>query len=274
MDDSTAQSNHIELIRKYKRLRNQLISIIEEKEYLINHKYYNLKSEYIKKIGYLEFELYELDIKLGKARRRIEIVENLLDSNLPINLSYIELEITKEFREFNDILELKDRELQISDYICNKEDYPSEEELLELNKYYRKTIKVLHPHIHLNLTDLQKKLWDKANRAYHNCSLIYLKIIYKLGHDEYVNMPSLEEDSINELNAKVDFLEDNIKENTMELNELMVVFPFNKEILLKDELKVKDIQKELQRTIKEAKNILDLMEKHFLLLLNEGHYIN
>jgi hypothetical protein len=274
MDDSATQSKYEELVKKYKSLRKQLISIVEEKEYLIKHRFYNLRTEYIKKIGYLEYELYELDVKLSQANRRIELVKNALDANVPINLSQIELEITKEFGDFIDILELRDKEILIYDYINNIEKNLSEDEFLELRKYYRRTIKVLHPRIHSNLTELQKKLWTKANLAYENGGLIYLKIIYKLAHDEYVNMPKLEEYSIEELKSRVKLIEDNIKESIFEIKEIKEGFPFNKEVLLKDEVKVKDIQKELKRNINEAKSILELLEQHFLLLLNERHYIN
>mgnify|MGYP000901084618 CR=1 FL=1 len=273
MDDSATRTNYVELLKRYKKLRNQLISIIEERESLIKHKFYNLKTDYIKKIGCLEFELYELDVKMGQAKRRIELVDLALEADITVNLSNIETEIMREFEDFEEILKLKDKEIQIAEYFSST-DKISDKEILELKKYYKKTARLIHPDIHSNLSEIQKSLWNKANTAYENGGLIYLKIIYKLAYDESVNMPKLEDYSVDEINSKIHYFEDKIKSNLEDIKELRENFPFNKEELLNDEIKVKEVQRELRQTIREAKDILEIMEGHFLLILDERQYIN
>jgi hypothetical protein len=273
MDDSTTQYNYNELLKKCKKLKNQLINIIEEKESLIKHKFFYLKSEYIEKIGFLEFELYELDLRLGETMRRIELVNLALESNIPFNLYHIESEVKREFEDFEELLKLKDKEIQFSRYFLDMNKM-SDEEFLELKKYYKKTIRLIHPSINFNLSELQKNLWNKANIAYENVNLIYLKIIYKLAYDESINMTRMEDCSNEEISSQIYYFEDTIKKYLEEIDELKENFPFNKEELLKNETKVKEIRKDLSQSINEAKNILEMLEEHFLLILNDGQYIN
>lgn len=273
MDDSTTQYNYSELLKKCKKLKNQLINIIEEKESLIKHKFFYLKSEYIEKIGFLEFELYELDLRLGETMRRIELVNLALESNIPFNLYHIESEVKREFEDFEELLKLKDKEIQFSRYFLDMNKM-SDEEFLELKKYYKKTIRLIHPSINFNLSELQKNLWNKANIAYENVNLIYLKIIYKLAYDESINMTRMEDCSNEEISSQIYYFEDTIKKYLEEIDEFKENFPFNKEELLKNETKVKEIRKDLSQSINEAKNILEMLEEHFLLILNDGQYIN
>lgn len=273
MDDSTTQYNYNELLKKCKKLKNQLINIIEEKESLIKHKFFYLKSEYIEKIGFLEFELYELDLRLGETMRRIELVNLALESNIPFNLYHIESEVKREFEDFEELLKLKDKEIQFSRYFLDMNKM-SDEEFLELKKYYKKTIRLIHPSINFNLSELQKNLWNKANIAYENVNLIYLKIIYKLAYDESINMTRMEDCSNEEISSQIYYFEDTIKKYLEEIDEFKENFPFNKEELLKNETKVKEIRKDLSQSINEAKNILEMLEEHFLLILNDGQYIN
>lgn len=273
MDDSTTQYNYNELLKKCKKLKNQLINIIEEKESLIKHKFFYLKSEYIEKIGFLEFELYELDLRLGETMRRIELVNLALESNIPFNLYHIESEVKREFEDFEELLKLKDKEIQFSRYFLDMNKM-SDEEFLELKKYYKKTIRLIHPSINFNLSELQKNLWNKANIAYENVNLIYLKIIYKLAYDESINMTRMEDCSNEEISSQIYYFEDTIKKYLEEIDELKENFPFNKEELLKNETKVKEIRKDLSQSINEAKNILEMLEEHFLLILDDGQYIN
>jgi hypothetical protein len=273
MDDSTTQYNYNELLKKCKKLKNQLINIIEEKESLIKHKFFYLKSEYIEKIGFLEFELYELDLRLGETMRRIELVNLALESNIPFNLYHIESEVKREFEDFEELLKLKDKEIQFSRYFLDMNKM-SDEEFLELKKYYKKTIRLIHPSINFNLSELQKNLWNKANIAYENVNLIYLKIIYKLAYDESINMTRMEDCSNEEISSQIYYFEDTIKKYLEEIDEFKENFPFNKEELLKNETKVKEIRKDLSQSINEAKNILEMLEEHFLLILDDGQYIN
>lgn len=250
-----------------------MVNVMEDKECLLKHKYFDLKTQYIVKIGYLEHELYDLDIKLGVAKRKIELAQEALSQNNKVNLSLIEAEIKREFCEFLDIIDSKEQEIKIAGYF-NSVDRLTEEEYQDLRKYYKSIARLILPDIHPNLNEVQKALWEKANIAYENGEVQFLKIIYKLANDEAFGLKEFEEVSISEMDKRIVDFENKINKDLRDIQALQDNFPFNKEELLKDEGKIKEIQKNLRSNISDGNAILKLMEEHLLMLLDDTRFLS
>lgn len=273
LTEASIQSAYEEVLLKYKRIKNRMVNVMEDKECLLKHKYFDLKTQYIVKIGYLEHELYDLDIKLGVAKRKIELAQDALSQNNKVNLSLIEAEIKREFCEFLDIIDSKEQEIKIAGYF-NSVDRLTEEEYQDLRKYYKSIARLILPDINPNLNEVQKALWEKANIAYENGEVQFLKIIYKLANDEAFGLKEFEEVSISEMDKRIVDFENKINKDLRDIQALQDNFPFNKEELLKDEGKIKEIQKNLRSSISDGNAILKLMEEHLLMLLDDTRFLS
>lgn len=273
LTEASIQSAYEEVLLKYKRIKNRMVNVMEDKECLLKHKYFDLKTQYIVKIGYLEHELYDLDIKLGVAKRKIELAQEALSQNNKVNLSLIEAEIKREFCEFLDIIDSKEQEIKIAGYF-NSVDRLTEEEYQDLRKYYKSIARLILPDINPNLNEVQKALWEKANIAYENGEVQFLKIIYKLANDEAFGLKEFEEVSISEMDKRIVDFENKINKDLRDIQALQDNFPFNKEELLKDEGKIKEIQKNLRSNISDGNAILKLMEEHLLMLLDDTRFLS
>lgn len=273
MTDSSLDSNYDILLRRYKNIKNQLVNVIEDKENLLRHRFFDLKTDYITKIGYLEYELYKLNSRLGIAKRKIELIQANNINKAVRKLPYIEELINIEFKDLLEVLNLRKREVEIASYLNTFEDI-SFEDFLELKRCFRGLIKLIHPYINPNANQIQKRLWEKGCIAYENGEVVFLKVILKLTKDEVRAVKDLNNYSIKELNSMINDFEQKISATSFEVKEILKNFPFNKEELLMDERKICDIQKELENHIKGAKNVLIIMEDHFLMILDDAKYIN
>lgn len=271
MTEADFQAQYDEVFNRYSRTKDKMINIIEDKECLLKHRFFVLKTDYIMKIGYLEHELFDLDIKLAVAKRRIELAQEVISQNANINLSMIESEIKIEFSDFLDILDTKDNEIMIANYFESFSKL-SDEDLVELKKYYVGIANLILPEINPELNDIQKTLWEKAQLAYENGEIQFLKIIYKLTQDEAKAIEGNKKISLSELNEQTKIFEDRIKKEEKDINTLWDNFPFNKVDLLKDEKKIKEIQGELRKSINDGISILKLMEEHFIMMLDETRF--
>ena len=273
MTKSTLHSDYDKVFKKYNTLRNQMISTIEIKEYMMKHSFFNLKTDYLTKIGYLEYELYNLNLNIEITKRRIELFLVDTSQESKINLSYIESIIQKEFKNFFLVLNLKKKEIKLANYFIKLEK-PSECLYHELRKYYIEIAKLLLPEINPEANNVHKKLWEKANKSYENGEVQFLKIIYKLANDEVNETRDDKQYTINELKKGINYFESRIKDLLEEINSMKDLFPFSKEELLKDDHKVKDIQRELKMNIIKTKNVLLRLEEGFLLSLTETRYLS
>ncbi|WFA09960.1 hypothetical protein [Tissierella sp. Yu-01] len=273
MGDIAIQTDYERFLKKYKNLKNQIINVLGTKEYLLKHKYYDLKNNYIIKIGILEHELLDTDIRLGLIKRKIELAQIYMKNQGQVNVSMIEARVNYEFEELINFLKSNEYEIKIVKS-CSSTRKLSEDEFNELNKYFKNITRLLHPDLNINLTETQKRLWGKAKTAYENNELEYLKIIYKLANDESLNAQKIEDYSLDELQHSINHMEDIIKELLEEIKNIQDNFPFNKEELLNNDYKIKEIQSELRKNIKEGFSVLGILEDHYLLMLNGNTYIN
>lgn len=273
MDETFIQSEYEEALKRYNNLKNQMINIIEDKEYLLRHKFFDLKANYITRIGYLEYELNSINIKLGLMKRKIELAQLAINNNVDIDLLLIETEVKKEFEEYLNVLDIKAREIEVSNYLMDL-DTPTETEMKDLKKYFKAIAKLLSPEINLDLNPVHKKLWEKAIIAYENGEVQYLKIICKLANDQVIGQIKNEDLTLEELNRRIKYFEDKISLGLDEIKSIVNHFPFNKEEILKNDEMISNIQGELKRNIKEGNNILNIMEDCFLMMMSDTKYIN
>ena len=98
-------------------LRKKLSALIEEHESLIYGQRDLLMAKYNRDLGYLEHELFLLDVELAELRRRISILQVDINRGRAVTterLARLDEEIHKEFEKFHAEVKEKERELHRS----------------------------------------------------------------------------------------------------------------------------------------------------------------
>lgn len=275
MTHITLHPKYNRLLDKLNKLKEQLSVIIEDRDYLLHHKAMSIKTEYIIKVGKLEYELFELECKVSRLKRKIHMVQAAINLQMPIDEDEIEKQLDKEYKEYIEELKKMSKDIEIANMINDCNELTTEEVVL-LKKLYRKLAKVLHPDLNPGLTEKQKALWMRAQKAYEMSNIDMLKILYELAVEEdnlgnnYSKIGAIEE-----LEEKIKFFKNKIKDLLLELEKINETFPSNKEEFLKNDEKVYKKQQKIKKTIGERKLMLKELEGYLSMIMeNKGGILN
>lgn len=259
------------LMDKYNILKEELARLIEVKDYLVKHKRIRLEGEYINKVGKYEYKFFEIETKILRTYRKIQLIQAKINHQEGIDEEEIEMQLNREYKEYMDKLQMMAEDIRAAKEIINLGKL-SEREASELKKLYIEIAKTLHPDLNPNITEKEKILWQRAKDAYEIGDLELLKIFHEMAME---NKKVEEIDSMKELRDKVEFFQDKIYDVSMEIQDIKKDFPFNQEAFLMDEEKVKERQKDLRAQIDTVELILEMSEKELLELLpSKNNYLN
>lgn len=262
-----------ELLSKLESLKEQVVIKIEEREYLINHIYKYLKTEYITKVGVYEYEVFEIDCNISRIKRKISMIQAAINLQAPIDLKLVEQELDKEFKDYMRQLEELEKEKDIALFL-KKCEMLTTEEVTKLKKLYKALAKELHPDLNPNLTKEKSNLWNRAVEAYEASNLGMLEILYDMILKEKAEEKN---DNIvkDALNDKVLFYEKKLSSLINEIAKIKESFPFNQEANINDEQWVKERQEELKNSIIDKKTSLSELEEYLsMMLFNKSTYIS
>lgn len=212
--------------------------LFQEKEILV--------SEYMEKIGMLEYKLYEFQIAFQRLQRKLELVRQKINCQEKVNMQNIEYKLDAEYAEYEE--KIAERFAEIS-AMLNFDGLMSDEEAKELKGLYKKLVKRLHPDLNPNQNDEEYSLFLKAVYAYKNSDTRTLKRIDMLTE-------KIAESSIDRYDAKklrYTCLKKACEEMEVEMEDIRKKFPFDKIPFLKDKLAVKQKQSEIQASMEEYK---------------------
>ena len=236
------------LNKETETLTETLTEKIIKKDYLLYHLKPALTAEYMTKIGIWEYKIYEVEIKIRKIRRKIQLIQAKINKQEKINLKEIEKILKIEFTIFQEKLRKQLEELNKTlKYIEGQ--FLTEEETKEIKKIYKEIVKKLHPDLNPQITKEQQELFHNAVQAYENGDLETLKMIKLITEGEKNTLKTI--DKLEELNKKINQLKANIEEINKYTKELLKTFPFDHQELLKNPNWIKERTKELQETLYE-----------------------
>lgn len=90
MSDIIVSPEYLKLLEEIKQLKEDLASLYEERDELIYHICKNIETEYMSKIGVLEYKLYEFQCKILRIKRKIELYQQKINRQEKIDDSEIE----------------------------------------------------------------------------------------------------------------------------------------------------------------------------------------
>jgi len=236
------------------RLSTELSMLMLERDELRFVICKNIETEYMLKLGSLEYKAYEAQCAALRLKRKIELIQARKNRQEVINLTVIDKTLDEEFLEYekklNEQVEKMNEAIEHS-----KGEYLSEEDNKELKKLYRKIVKVLHPDINPEVSAAQVKMLDNAVNAYKNGDLKTLRIIDEMVGDH--KLPEKHQDALTQLKEEKERLDKMVATIQESITKIKSEYPYNVKDILEDEKKVEQKKVELEELLKQYKELAE-----------------
>ena len=211
------------------KLKTEISMLLLEKDELLLVICKNIEMEYMIAAGHLEYKAFELNCKVLRIKRKIDLLQAKKNRQEKILISQIEKILDDEFAEFE-----------------------------EIKKLYHTIVKALHPDLHPEVTPAQLKLFQNAVEAYENGDLHGLRVI-----NDLVSEPVISEHTENALSALIKDKErfmNTIKMIQEEIASINSSYPYTWKEILDDPQKLEQKQAELKEIISGLKEVYDIYE--------------
>ncbi|WP_024834734.1 hypothetical protein [Ruminiclostridium josui] len=259
------------LIELYILNRKLLAEALVEKDYMMLYEAEILKNEFVAKLGEPRYELHKLELAIARNKLKLEMIETCEKFKIPIDFSYIDRELEKEFKKHYEVLKKMRLEIEYVhsiDYAMEKKRRESE---LEMKEIYLEIASYIHPELEMNQDKSKKRTWKTVEKAYKQGDIEKLKKLHKKVIKDFAHISEKYEDLEKQITA--------IKERREAVqNEIQAIrnsFPFSESDMLDDEVAVMKFRDDMDTDIRTAKEVLDKLEKKVLEKLPPmGKYIN
>ncbi|NDO20416.1 hypothetical protein FMM68_12235 [Lachnospiraceae bacterium MD329] len=258
MCDMIIHSEYENLLEETKKLQAELSTLIMERDELKHHICKNIQTEYILKLGTLEYKVFEFQCKILRIKRKIEIIQAHFNRQEIVNIIEIEVKLDFEYSEYQKKLDEKMNDINEA-LERNSMNTLTPEETEELKKTYKQIVKKLHPDINPNVTEGELKLFNQAVEAYKSGDIQIIRSIAVMISEISVHEEIA--DSMKVLKEKIDKLKQMIADVLKEIEQIKQSFPYNQKELLSNSEKVKECQDELNVLLDEYRKIYAIYEQ-------------
>jgi hypothetical protein len=154
---------HAALAAEVAALREELAVLLAEVDELVEFVRPNLLALYQVRLGPAELQLLAAKYELARLKRAIDLAQAALNAGVTPDPARIEATLEREAEEWKERLDAAAKKLKAA--AEHLKGLLSKEESAELRKLYVVLVKKLHPDLHPDLTDDEKKLWHKVQEA-------------------------------------------------------------------------------------------------------------
>jgi hypothetical protein len=166
------------LVSEVQGLETKLADLVYERDKLTYHVCPQLQTEYLLKIGRLEYAVFEYQGKILRIKREIEMIQAKLNREEPFDIVEIEKQLEIEYKEYTEELLEKEKEIEEAKFKKDSMGRPlTEEEVAELKSLYTYIVKKLHPDLNPDTTEKEHSLFSDAVTAYKDADLSELRVI-------------------------------------------------------------------------------------------------
>ncbi len=248
------------------RLRTELSMLMLEYDELRFVICKNIETEYMLKLGSLEYRAYEAQCTALRLKREIELIQARKNRQEKIDLENIAGILDWEFAEYVENLNKQIDKMNQALDRSQSEQLP-EDESQELKRLYRKIVKALHPDIHPDISPEQLELFHHAVEAYKNGDLETLRIISAMLGDDISYMNN--EDSISRLRKEKARLEEMIRSVRDSIAKIKQDYPYTMKEILEDEDKLAQRKAELEEILQHYTEWIKIYEDKIKEMLGE-----
>lgn len=265
---------NIIILEEYKKLKEtqeelslKYIELVEKQEDILYKKKNYLEAKYLGHFGYLYKLKLKLEIEIRRNKRKITLIQALINRNEKVDINKIEMILQEEMKEFEEELRQYQLNVDFSRELL-KSPIITDEELKEVKSIFRKLAKKLHPDINKNQNERSKNLWEQLQKAYQNNDLATLIFLANIIDDEDYSVDN--GNSLEKLKKDIQMLQEKIDEIILNLEIVERTFPFNIEEKLEDANWLDEEKSIITREINNLKKIskvynnkLKEMEKYY-----------
>lgn len=248
------------LIEQYTINRKLLAEALTEKAHMEMYEAEILKNDFVAKLGEPRYELHKLELAIARTKLKLEMIETCEKFKIPIDYSYIDRELEKEFEKHYEVLKKMRLEIEYVhsiDYVREKNKREME---LEMKDVYLEIASYIHPELTINQDLSMKRTWKTAEKAYQQGDLEKLKRLRKKTIKDFGNINEKYED----IEIQLSTITERKADIQKEIQAMKKSFPFSESDMLDDEVAVMKFRDDMDSDIRTAKEVLDKLEKQVL----------
>lgn len=243
------------LKNEVEKMRTELSMLLLERDELQFVICKNIETEYMLKLGSIEYKAYEAQCAALRLKRKIELIQAKKNRQERVIIPDIEKVLDNEFAEYQK--QLDEQINRMNDALeRSRAKVLSDEESKELKKLYRKIVKALHPDMNPDVSEALANLFDHAVQAYKNGDLRTLRIIGEMAGSN--PLPEQHKDAITQLTGEKDRLQKLLKSIRDGIEEIKGEYPYTMKEILEDEDKIKQKKQELERIISQYNELISI----------------
>ena len=241
------------LKNEVEKLRTELSMLLLERDELQFVICKNIETEYMLKLGSIEYKAYEAQCAALRLKRKVELIQARKNRQEKVVISVIEGTLDREFAEYQKQL---DEQIDKMNYALkrSKAEELSDEEIKEVKKLYRKIVKALHPDMNPDVSGVQMQLFENAILAYKNGDLETLRIIGEMvGNDP---LPEQHQDTMTQLVAERERLQGLLKSIRESIENIKSEYPYTMKDILEDAEKTEQKRQELEGILEQYMELI------------------
>ena len=215
----------------------------------------NIETEYMLKLGSIEYKAYEAQCAALRLKRKIDLIQAKKNRQEKIIISAIEETLDEEFAEYQKQLDEQIDKVNAA-IKRSKAEVLSDEENKELKKLYRKIAKALHPDINPDVSEAQVQLFDNAVSADKSGDLGTLRIISEMvGNNP---LPEQHKDAMTQLVEERERLEGLLESIRESIENIKSEYPYTMKDILEDTKKTEQKKQELESVIEQYNELISI----------------
>ena len=243
------------LKNEVERMRTELSMLLLERDELQFVICKNIETEYMLKLGSIEYRAYEAQCLSLRLKRKIELIQAKKNRQEKVIISAIEETLDIEFAEYQKRLDEQIKKMNDA-LKRSKAEVLTDEENKELKKLYRKIVKALHPDINPDVSQAQVQLFDNAVQAYKNGDLGTLRIIGEMvGNNP---LPEQHKDAMTQLVEERERLQGLLKSIRESIDNIKSEYPYTMKDILEDTEKTEQKKQELENILSKYNELISI----------------
>ena len=233
------------------KMRTELSMLLLERDELQFVICKNIETEYMLKLGSIEYKAYKAQCAALRLKRKIELIQ----AKKKVIISAIEETLDSEFAEYQK--QLNEQIDKMNDALKrSKAEVLSNEDNKKFKKLYRKIVKALHPDINPDVSEAQVQLFDNAVSAYKNGDLNTLKIIGEMVGNS--PLPEQHKDALTQLNEEKERLQNLLKVIRDSIEQIKSKYPYTMKEIIEDEEQTEQKKKELENILSQYNELISI----------------